>query len=198
MFARSMPHNRGRERFAAHHGEEDVVGLVAVSNIASGGGNDLVGLVAQHPRQLGYDRAVAAPDRIAAAVLRATLRWPQAAVTGLLPTHVAHQRRRFVALWEDSPGGALGWTDGLHPGLGQLDRQVWLAWLHGGRPLGWVAAWLTEHKVCLDASARPPEMGPSHWLLVDSDHNCAWVGIQGLGRTIVRRQHFHTGADVKL
>ena len=149
-------------------------------------------------RQLGYDRAVTAPDRIAAAVLRATLRWPQAAVSRVLPTRADRRPRRFVALWEHSVIGELGWTDGQNTGLGQLDRRVWLAWLHAGRPLGLVAAWLVEHEVCLDASARRPELGPSHWLLVDGDRNCAWVVTRGLGRSIVRMQRFHTRADVKL
>jgi hypothetical protein len=142
-------------------------------------------LPAQFLRQLGYDRVVTAPDRIAAAVLRSALRWPQAAVSRLLPTCTECRLRRFVALWE-------------HSAAGELDRQVWLAWLHAGRPLGLVAAWLLEHELCLDASARRPELGPSHWLLVDGDRNCAWVVTRGLGQSIVRMQRFHTRADVKL
>ena len=155
-------------------------------------------LPAHFLRQLGYDRAVTAPERIAAAVLRSTLRWPQPAVSRLLPTRADGRPRRFVALWEQSAAGELGWTDGWHSSVGQLDRQVWLAWLHAGRPFGLVAAWLLEHEVCLDASARRPERGPSHWLLVDGDRNCAWVVTQGLGRSIVRMQRFHTRADVKV
>lgn len=155
-------------------------------------------LPAHFLRQLGYDRAMTAPDRIAAAVLRATLRWPQAAVSGLLPVYAAHQPRRFVALWEHSAAGELGWTDGLHAGVGHLDRQVWLAWLHAGRPLGLVAAWLLEHEVCLGAGARRTELGPSHWLLVDRNRNRAWVVTHGLGRAIVRMQRFHTSADAVL
>ena len=42
-------------------------------------------LPAHFLRQLGYDRAVTAPDRIAAAVLRSTLRWPQAAQLDEMP-----------------------------------------------------------------------------------------------------------------
>ncbi len=40
-----------------------------------------------------------------------------------------------------------------------------------------------------------PEKGPARWLLVDSDQNRAWVVIQGLRRTIVRMQRFHTGSE---
>src|SRR5206468_5018025 len=91
------------------------------------------------------------------AMLRSTLRWPQPAVSRLLPTSTDRRLRRFVALWEHSAAGELGWTDGRHSGVGQLDRQVWLGWLHAGRPLGLVAAWLLEHEVCLDAGARELE-----------------------------------------
>jgi hypothetical protein len=96
--------------------------------------------------------------------------------------------------WWESARGELGWTDGLRTGVGDLDHQVWLAWLHVGRPLGLIAAWLIEHEVCLDGAVSP-EMGPAHWLLVDGERNRAWVVIQGLGRTIVRRQRFHTPSD---
>ncbi len=50
------------------------------------------------------------------------------------------------------------------------------------------------YEACLDGSASP-DRGASHWLLVDGDRNRAWVVIQGIGRTIVRRQRFHTRAD---
>jgi hypothetical protein len=43
----------------------------------------------------------------------------------------------------------LGWTDWLRSGVGRLERQAWLAWLHGGRRLGLVGAWLVEHEVSL-------------------------------------------------
>ena len=50
-----------------------------------------------------------------------------------------------------------------------------------------MAAWLLEHEVCLDASARRPELGPSHWLLVDA-HTLrplwtVWDNIPGLALT---------------
>jgi len=78
-------------------------------------------LPAHFLRQLGYEDAVTAPERIAAAVLRSTLRWPQPAVSGLLPTRVEYRLRRFVALWEHSAAGELGWTDGRHSGDGHHD-----------------------------------------------------------------------------
>jgi hypothetical protein len=46
--------------------------------------------------------------------------------------------RRFIGLWWDPTANQLGWSDGQRRGVGQLDRQVWSAWLHAGGLLGLV------------------------------------------------------------
>jgi hypothetical protein len=121
-------------------------------------------LPARFLQQLGYDRAVAVARPVPSR-LDSPTRWPQPA-TRLRPPRAARHPRRFVALWDESRVGELGWTDGLHTGLGHLNRQVWLGWLHAGRPLGLVAAWLVEHELCLDGAVSP-ELGPTRCLLVD-------------------------------
>ena len=117
--------------------------------------------------QLGYDRAVAD--------------------FGPLHAGDACEPRRFVALYWDSEANQLGWSDGRRGGVGQLDGQAWLAWLHGGGFLDLVGAWLAEHEVRLDStSSVSPYIG--YWLLVDGAENRAWVGTCGLVRKILRRQ----------
>ena len=123
--------------------------------------------------QLGYDRAVA----------------------DFGPLHAGddYQPRRFVALWWDSEANQLGWSDGLRSGVGQLDGQAWLAWLHGGGFLGLVGAWLVEHEVRLDSASNTfPHVG--YWMLVDGSNSHAWVGNPGLVRQILRRQQIQPTA----
>ena len=105
-----------------------------------------------------------------------------------LPADDDRQPRRFVGLWWDEQADQLGWSDGVRRGVGQLDRQVWLTWLHAGRTLGQVGAWLIEHQVRLEDDARPSGRGSGYWLIVDGAQNCAWAVVHGLGRKVVRRQ----------
>jgi len=131
-------------------------------------------------QQLGYDRAVADCGPLHADVADHNLTRGDDC-----------QPRRFVALWWDPAAKQLGWSDGLHSGVGQLDRQVWSAWLHAGGLLGRVGAWLVEHKVCLEddhSAPLPPERGSGYWLIVDAAQNCAWAVVRGLARQVVRRQ----------
>ncbi len=120
--------------------------------------------------QLGYERTVATLESVTADDDR--------------------QPRRFVALWWDPAVNQLGWSDGLHRGVGQLDRQVWLAWLHAGGLLGLVGAWLLEHEIHLEDDGLPSLRGTGYWLIVDGAQNCAWAVVHGLGRKVVRRQQF--------
>ncbi len=120
--------------------------------------------------QLGYGRAVATLEPVAADDDR--------------------QLRRFVALWWNPAANQLGWSDGLRRGMGQLDRQVWSAWLHAGGMLGLVGAWLLEHEIRLEDDASEGSRGTGYWLIVDGAQNCAWAVVHGLGRKVVRRQQF--------
>jgi len=106
-----------------------------------------------------------------------------------------HQPRRFVGLWWDAQAGQLGWSDGLHRGVGHLDDQVWLTWLHAGRTIGQVGAWLVEHEVRLEDDASPSLCRSGYWLIVDGAQNCAWAVVHGLGRKVVRRQQLEPTED---
>jgi len=120
--------------------------------------------------QLGYERTVATLESVTADDDR--------------------QPRRFVALWWDRAASQLGWSDGRRRGVGQLDRQVWLGWLHAGHALGQIGAWLIEHEVRLEDDASASLRGTGYWLIVDGAQNCAWAVVHGLGRKVVRRQQF--------
>jgi hypothetical protein len=127
--------------------------------------------------QLGYQHAVATLESVAVDDDR--------------------QPRRFVGLWWDPVAKHLGWSDGRRQGVGQLDHQMWSAWLHAGGLLGLVSAWLLEHEICLeDNQGRPlpPGRGPGYWLIIDGTHNCAWVVVRGLARTVLRRQQLEPTA----
>jgi hypothetical protein len=103
-----------------------------------------------------------------------------------------------VALWWDPCVGQFGWSDRWRRGVGQLDEQVWVGWLHGGHSIGIVGPWLVEHEVHLDHdnSAPPPsERAISHWLIVDAIRNRTWVGTRGLAHKIVRTQRLAPGLD---
>jgi len=130
--------------------------------------------------QLGYERAVATLVSVTADDDR--------------------QPRRFVALWWDPTANQLGWSDGRRQGVGQLDRQVWAAWLHAGGLLGLVGAWMVEYQVCLeDDQGRPlsPGRGPGYWLVIDGTQNWTWVAVRALARQVVRRQQLApTAAEI--
>jgi hypothetical protein len=124
--------------------------------------------------QLGYERAVTTLESVTADDDRAP--------------------RRFVGLWWDPTVNHLGWSDGWRRGVGQLDGQVWSAWLHAGGVLGLVGAWLLEHEIRLEDDGLPSLRRTGYWLIVDGAHNCAWAVIHGLGRKVVRRQQLEPTA----
>jgi hypothetical protein len=84
--------------------------------------------------RLGYERAVAAPFAITDE-LRAQLRRQYGAerLAAFEASVAARRPRRWVALFWESAGDELGWTDGQSSGAGQLDHWRFLDLVTGPR-----------------------------------------------------------------
>jgi hypothetical protein len=129
--------------------------------------------------KLGYCRVVQALDSPAM----------RARVTELLRQHgVAEPQfpppgpRRCVALWWESAGDELAWSDGAHSGAGQLDHWSWLDYMRRGVIYGW----LVEYQVNLGSS----DAVATHALVIDSQTLHAYIVTIALARRIVRDQSF--------
>jgi hypothetical protein len=87
---------------------------------------------------------------------------------------VAARRRRWVALYWESAGDELGWTDGQSSGAGQLNHWQWLDLVH--RPQ--VHGWLVEHQVDLGSS----DASGTHALVIDPETGQAWIAPMATAR----------------
>src|SRR4051812_28896873 len=106
--------------------------------------------------KLGYGRVVQAMDSPA----------KRARVTELLrkegiaePQSPPPGPQRYAALWWESAGDELAWSDGPHGGAGQLDHWSWLEYVRHGA----ICGWLVEHQVNLGSS----DTAATHALVVD-------------------------------
>jgi hypothetical protein len=85
-----------------------------------------------------------------------------------------------VALWWESGGDELAWSDGAHSGAGQLEHWSWLEYVRQGM----IHGWLVEYEIQLGSSDAPA----SHALVVDRQSAIAYVAPMALARRIIRAQ----------
>ncbi len=128
---------------------------------------------------LGYGRVVQALDSPALRA-RVTELLRQQGIAG--PQSPPPGPQRYVALWWESAGDELAWSDGAHSGAGQLDHWSWLDYMRRGAIYGW----LVEYQVNLGSS----DTVATHALVIDSRTLDAYVVTIALARRIAREQSF--------
>jgi hypothetical protein len=126
---------------------------------------------------LGYGRVVQAMDspamraHVAELLRKEGIAEPQSPPPG---------PQRYVALWWESAGDELAWSDGPRGGAGQLDHWSWLEYVHQGA----ICGWLVEHHVNLDSS----DTTATDALVIDNQTLDAYVVRMSLARRRVREQ----------